>query len=71
MFLQKLEMNQNVLEQQLSDKVSASQFESLGVRSTATEWSAVAQLGQERSPQPPQQEAKFRLRPAGKCRHQY
>ena len=42
----------------------------LGVRFTATEWIAVALLGQERSPQPPWQEAQFRLRPAAHCRRQ-
>jgi len=31
---------------------------------------AVALFGQERSPQPPRQEAQFRLRPAANCRHQ-
>ena len=41
-----------------------------GVQSTATEWISVAILGKERSPQPPQQEAQFRLRPAANCRHQ-
>jgi len=34
----------------------------LGVWSTVTEWIAVALLGQEHSPQPPRQEANFRLR---------
>ena len=38
-------------------------------RSTATEWIAVAFLGQECSPQPPRQEANFRLRPAANCDH--
>jgi len=33
-------------------------------------WIAAAFLGQERSPQPPRQEAQFRLRPAANCRHQ-
>jgi len=42
----------------------------LGVRSTTTEWITVALLGQERSPQPPRQEANFRLRSAANCRHQ-
>ena len=42
----------------------------LGVLSTATEWIAVALLGQERSPQTPRQEAQCRLRPAANCRHQ-
>jgi len=36
----------------------------------AIEYIAVTLLVQERSPQPPQQEAKFRLRPAANCRHQ-
>ena len=36
----------------------------LGVRSTATEWIAVALLGQKRSPQPPRQEANSKVRPA-------
>ena len=47
------------------------------VRSIATERSihsywviAVAFLGQERSPQPPWQEAQFRLQPVVKCHHQ-
>ena len=42
----------------------------LGVRSTGTERIAVALLRQERSPQSPQQEAQFWLRPAVNCRHQ-
>ena len=39
-------------------------------RSPATGWIAVALLGQERSPQPPRQEANFMLRPAANCRRQ-
>lgn len=42
----------------------------LCVRPTATVWIAVALLGQERSRQPPGQEASFRLRPATNCCHQ-
>jgi len=42
----------------------------LGIPSTATEWIAVALLGQEHSRQPPRQEAQFRLWPAANCRHQ-
>ena len=44
-------------------------IERLGVRSTAAEWIAVDLLGQERSPQPPWQEAGFRLRSATNYRH--
>jgi len=36
----------------------------LGVRSMTTELIAIALLGQQRSPQPPQQEANFGLWPA-------
>jgi len=43
----------------------------LGIPSTATELVAAALLGQERSPQPPRQEAQFRLRPAANCRRQF
>jgi len=42
----------------------------VGVRSTATDQNAVALLGQERSPQPPRQEADLRLRPAANRHHQ-
>jgi len=35
----------------------------VGCSSMTTEWIAVVLLGQERSPQPPQQEANFRLQP--------
>jgi len=40
----------------------------LGVRSTTTEWNAVALFGHEHSPQPPQHEANFRFQPAVNCR---
>jgi len=40
----------------------------LGVWSTASEWVAVALLGQEHSPQLPWQKALFRLQPAVNCR---
>ena len=45
-------------------------IERLGIRSTATEWITIATLGQDRSPQPPQQEANFRFRPVANCRNQ-
>ena len=49
--------------------MSASQVEGWVVRSTAAERIAVTLLGQKRSPQPPRQEAQFRLRPATNFRH--
>jgi len=42
----------------------------LSVRSTVTESIAVTLVRQERSPQPPRQEAQFRLRPDAIFRHQ-
>jgi len=42
----------------------------LDVRTKATEEIAVTLFGQERSPQPPRQDAQFRLGPAANCRHQ-
>jgi len=50
--------------------MSASQLEGWDVRSIATEWIAVALPEQELSPQPPRQEAQFRLWPAANCRHE-
>jgi len=53
----------------LNGEVSASQLEGW-VFDPQPEWIAVPLLGQERSPQPPRQEAQFRLRPAANCRYQ-
>jgi len=61
-----------VLSNEVTDAIGSNNchLRRFGGRSTTTEWIAVALHGQERSPQPTQQEAQFRLRPAANRRHQ-